>query len=478
MSTTVKLLGVALITLGLSLGLVAQESAPQEERMPPPVAGIIAEDNTPLAEEARPDTRPVTGLLPLTVGSFATERSFLAPSFQFSQLADTNPGIVSGQNQGIVNGSSDTVAVTTLNANALLQQVWRQSQFTLNYSSGGSVYAGQSALNSIFQAAHIQQSFQSRRWSLTLADDVTYTPESPFGFLGLAGSGAPNIASGTTPNQTILTNQTDQITNSAIGQATYNLNSRSSLTVAGSFGLQRFSGGGLLDSDQGGIQLGYNYNLNPRDSLGIGYGLNLVRFPGSVVSSVLASTASNLDSHNVQLAYGRRITGRLALRVWGGPQINQISDPTLGPSTQATWSAQSSLIYRFRRAQVQASYAHGVNAGAGVLALAKTDQIQGFFTMRLTRTLSGSLRAGFAHNTNPQQGIGSPNPLTNPAFNTEFVNARLERPLGHEAIGFLTYMLQHQSSNVMQCGAGVCAGLNRHVGGVGFEWHMRPILIH
>ena len=248
--------------------------------------------------------------------------------------------------------------------------------------------------------------------------------------------------------------------------------------MAGNFGLQRFSGGGLLDSDQGGIQVGYNYNLNPRDSLGIGYGLNLVRFPGSVASSALASTASNLDSHNVQLAYGRRITGRLALRILGGPQINQISDPTLGPSTQATWTAQSSLIYRFRRAQVQASYAHSVNAGAGVLALAKTDQIQGFFTTRLTRTLSGSFRAGYAHNTNPQEAVGSPNPASSAAFNTEFVDARLERPLGHQATGFLTYTFQHQSSSVLQCGPELCGDLSRHIGGVGFEWHMRPLLIH
>jgi len=474
MSTRGKILGMALITLGLSLDLVAQEPAAQEERTAPAVAAITAEDNSPPADETRPDTRPVTGFLPLTVGSFGTERSFLVPSFQFSQSVDSNPGVVSGQNLGAANGQADVTATTTLSAHALMQQVWRQSQFTLNYTTGGTIYAGQSGLNSMFQAAQLLQSFQFRRWSLTLADNVTYTPESPFGFAGLAGFSTPILSSG--PNQTILTGQVDQIANIAVAQATYTLNGRSSFTVAADFGLQRFTGGGLLDSNQGGVQVGYNYNLNPRDSLGISYGFNLVRYPGSLAQGALATTAPNLDSHNIQLVYGRRITGRLALRASGGPQINLTNVPTLGTITQVTWAAQTSLAYRFRTSQMELSYGHTVSAGAGVLTLSETDQFQGTFNTRLTRTLTGSLRTGYAHNTSAASAV-SAQPVSNPAFDTEFVETRLARPLGHEATVFLTYTFQHQSSSVSQCGAGVCGDLNRHIGGVGFDWHTRPLLI-
>ena len=460
MSTTVRMFGIALITLGLSLGLVAQETEPGVERAAPAVAGITAQDSGPPAEEAVPDTRPVTGALPLTLGGFATERSFLAPSFRFSETVDTDPGLASGQ--------SETVATTNLSANAVLQRIWRRSQFSLNYTTGGSIYAGHSGLNSIFQGAQIQQSFQFRRWSLTLADDVTYTPESAFGYSGLSGGGTSNLVPGTAPNQSILTNQTRQISNTALGQVNYNLNNRSSLTISGNFGILRFPGSDLLDSDQGGIQVGYNRTLNPRDSLGISYGLNLVRYPNG-------STLPKLDSHNVQLVYGRRVTGRLALRVSGGPQINRINDPTLGPTTQATWTVQSLLSYRFRHAQMEASYVHSIAAGAGILSASKTDQIQWAFSTQLTRTLSGSFHAGYAHNTNAQQVVGSPDSV----FNTEFVGARLERPLGHEATGFLNYTFQHQSTNVLACGLGLCGtDLSRHIGGVGFEWHMRPLLIH
>jgi hypothetical protein len=462
MSTTVKVLGVALINLGLSLGLVAQESAPEEERIPPPVAGITAEDNTPLAEEARPDTHPVTGLLRLTFGSFDTERSFVAPSFQFSQTADSNPFLVSGQ--------SETVAVTNLSANARVQQIWRQSQFSLNYIGGGSIYAGQSDLNSMFQAAQIQQSFQFRRWSLTLADDVTYTPESVFGYPGLSGGGTSNLVPGTAPNQTILTktNQSQQIGNTAVGQLNYKLNGRSSLTISGNFAILRFPGSDLLDSDQERIQVGYNHDLNPRDSLGISYGLNLIRYPGT-------ATPQNLDSHNIQFAYGRKITGRLALQASGGPQINQLDEPILGSVTLVTWTARSSLIYRFRKSEMQLGYSHDVGGGAGILGVTKTDQVEGTVTARLTRTLTGSFTGGYAHNTNLQEFVG---PL-NSVFNTEFVSARLDRPLGHEATTFFNYTFQHQSSNVLACGLGLCGtDLSRHMGSVGFAWHMRPLLIH
>ena len=457
MLTTPKMLQIALIAIGLSLSLVAQETA---ERIAPPPAGITAQDNDPPVDEARPDTRPVTGLLPLTVGNFGTERSFLAPSFGLSQAVDTNPLVVSGQ--------SETIPVTGLSGNVVLEQVWRGSQFLLNYTAGGSIYGGNSELNRTFQAMKIQQAFQFRHWSLTLADDVTVTPESTFGYSALSSFSGSTFTPGTAPNQSVLINQSRQISNVAVGQVNYELNSRSSFTLAGNFGILRFPDGNFLESNQGGIQIGYNHNLNSRDSLGISYGLNLVRSPN-------AATAQKLDSHIVQLAYGRRITGHLAFGVSGGPEINEFEDPILGHMTKTAWTAQSSMTYRLRGAQMQVSYSHGATAGAGVIGVATTDQIQGGLTTRLTRTLSASIRPGYAHNTSAQPATNTPNP----SFNTEFVGATLGRPLGHQGTLSLNYTFQHQSTNVLACSLGLCgADLSRHVLGVAFDWHMRPLLIH
>jgi len=246
------------------------------------------------------------------------------------------------------------------------------------------------------------------------------------------------------------------------------LNSRSSLTMAGNFGLLRFPDSTLLESDQGGVQVGYNRNLNPRDSLGISYGLNLVRYPDSTLPQ-------KLNSHSVQVAYGRKVTGRLALQASGGPQFNQIDDPTRGQVTRVTWTARSGLIYRFGRSEMQMGYLHTVAVGAGVVSITTTDQVQGSVTTRLTRTIFGSFSGGYAHNANPQ----APGSALNNVFDSEFVGASLNRPLGREATLFLNYSFQRQTTNVLSCGVGLCGNeMNRHIAGMGFEWRMRPLLIH
>lgn len=458
MSTTPKMLKIALIAIGLSLGLVAQETESTAERSVPPPAVITAQDNDPPVEEALPDTRPITGFLPLTVGSFGTERSFLAPTFRFSQSLDTNPLVAAG--------TSENVAVTNLGGNVLLQRVWRESQLSVDYSIGGSLYAGHSELDRSFQAAQIKQVFQFRRWSLTLMDDVTYTPESTFGYAGLTQ--ASSFTPGTAPNQTILNNQSQQINNVAGAQFNYELNRRSSITLAGDYGLLRFPGSSLLESDQAGFQAGYNHNLNSRDSVGIGYGFTSIWYPDSLLNP-------RVDSHNVGLAYGRKVTGRLALRVSAGPQIYQYDDPVLGAISRASWTAQGSLLYRLHRAQVKLGYGHTLNGGAGVLALVRTDEVDGGVESQLTRTVAAHLRAGYAHNSNLQAQAG-PASL---AFNTEFVAAGLRRPLGRTASAVFDYSFQHQSANLLSCGLGLCGSdLYRHVASIGFEWRMRPILIH
>ncbi len=458
MSASVEILGIALITVSVSLGVFAQDTAPEERIVPPP-AGLSAVDIEPPAEEVRPDTRPLTGILPLTLGSVGTERSFLAPSFRFSQSMDSNPDIVSGQ--------SNPLAVTNLTANAVLQNLWRGSEFSLNYTGGGSVYAGHSELNDFFQIAQIQQLFKFRRWSLTLGDNVSYTPLSPFGYGGVEDRGL-NLAPGIVPNQTIFTSLSNQLDNVAIAQADYRLDSRSSFTVSGNFGILRSPGGSLLDSNQGGGQVGYNYSLTSRDFLGISYGINLIRYRQPL-------TGNNVGSHNIGLSYGRKVTGHLAFQARCGPQINKIVDGAVGSVQQAAWAAESGLTYQFRTARLNLSYWHDVGAGAGVIGAVSTHAAEGAFTTRLTRTVSEAFSVGYAHNSG-LQGLSN---SASGVFNTEFASTSLHRVVGQQATVFLSYSFYHQSTNVLACSLGLCGGdLNRHIFGMGFDWHMQPLLIH
>ena len=58
-------------------------------------------------------------------------------------------------------------------------------------------------------------------------------------------------------------------------------------------------------------------------------------------------------------------------------------------------------------------------------------------------------------------------------MNTEFLGAQLHHPLGRNFSLFLNYNFQHQTTDVPFC-VGCALSFNRHMFGVGFDWHLRP----
>jgi len=455
MSARNSLRSVAIV-LVLGASVFAQEEPSDTERTAPPVAGATVQDVATPADAAIPDTRPAAGMLPLTLGSFATERSYLLPSLHIIQAMDSNP---------LMSTQSDLSGITALSGGLELHRVSRGGQLQVNYVGGGLLYSADSTLNSTFQQAGVQQSFEFRRWSLILADDMSYTPESSFGFGQLTGGGN-GFAPAQSPNQSILTGQSKRLSNALVGQANYLITARSSITVAGTFGLLRFPGGNLQESNQGGALVGYNHAISPRDTVGVNYSLNMTRFQSG-------SLGTNFDTHAWQLVYGRRITGKLALQASAGPEIGVAHGVAAGGITTG-WATQEALQYRLRKVELNTSYSHTITAGAGVLPGAHTDQAQADFNRRLSRTVDGTLSVGYAHNSNLQAISGS----ATSAFSTEFVGAGLQRPLNHETMLVLRYMFQHQSGNALTCGLGVCGDVSRHVIGMELDWHTRPLLIH
>lgn len=452
-----KLTSVVIALMLCSVAL-AQQQNESSERSAPQVGMIASQDFEAPLENGEADTRPITGALPLTLGSFSTERSYVQPTFRIFEGADSN---------ALMTAQSNVVNVTTVSGNVDLHRASRKNQLIVHYSGGGTLYPSESNLNSIFQQAGIEQLFQFRRWSLSFADDVSYTSESPFGLVQGIGPSPTTVSSSVLPNQTIFTGQMTQLSNVLVEQANYLINSRSSITVAGNFGLLRYPGEVLQESNQGGGLFGYNYSFNTRNSVGLSYGLNMFRYQGG-------TAGTNFDTHTFRVVYGRKVTGRLALQLSGGPQVTVPRGlPLVSPAT--SWAVENALRYRFRQSDLSASYSHTATAGGGILPGAETDQIQATFGTRLTRTLSGSFATGYAHNSSLLVASGTANSI----FDTEFLQAALARPLGHETNVSFRYTYQHQSTNVLACSLGVCGNdMSRHLIGMGFEWHMRPLLIH
>ena len=62
------------------------------------------------------------------------------------------------------------------------------------------------------------------------------------------------------------------------------------------------------------------------------------------------------------------------------------------------------------------------------------------------------------------------------SFDAIYGGVQLQRTLGRTASVYVNYNVQRQTSGI---GCALCsADLMRHVIGVGFDWHMRPILFH
>jgi len=73
------------------------------------------------------------------------------------------------------------------------------------------------------------------------------------------------------------------------------------------------------------------------------------------------------SDHSVQLAYGRKLTGRLGLQLFGGPEITVFRVP-LGNETQRVGGAGGvGIAYAFSQGDLGLSYSHGVSGGSGLL---------------------------------------------------------------------------------------------------------------
>jgi hypothetical protein len=178
----------------------------------------------------------------------------------------------------------------------------------------------------------------------------------------------------------------------------------------------------------------------------------------------------------VQAVYGRKITGRLALQLSGGPDITNFRVATgTNPKTQyVSGTASANLSYAFRTGMMSLNYTHGINNGSGVFLGATSDQLTGTATRKLSRVWSGNASLGYARNKSAASSGAQ-----NQTYNTLYVGAGLERPLSREVDLTFSYTANIQTSNGTVCAGTNCSSSNTtHVIGLGFTWQARPLVLH
>jgi hypothetical protein len=426
--------------------------------------------------QATPDENTLAGAVPFTLGSMQHNRNVFDPSISVSQLAQTLP---------LANGKSIITGVSVPSATLNFERTWSEYHLSAIYTGGETfnfVYSKADAkLNTL--APHYQfhnlafaQQADWARWHLLLRDDFVVSPGAEFTGQGTGGPGLAaefssmlssslsGLAQSSLPSQTINTGEAMRYMNSVLGQAEYSLSRRAAITVSGSYGLLHFTVPGYVNSSMIDAQAGYDYLLDPANSVAILGSYGRIDYTG---------TGNTTTDYVGALAYGRKITGRLAFQVAAGPQEIHSAGPAAGGGfTLVFASVNSALKYELRRSGISLTFARGLTSGSGILLGAKSNTFTGSGHMQLTRSWVGTVNAGYAMN-NSLAAAGA----ATIQFDNWFVGANLGRRIGPHVQISANYGVQRQNAPAT-CPVGSSAncgttGLQQTVG-LSVNWHLRP----
>jgi hypothetical protein len=449
---------------GQDQGNQAAQPAPSETPAQAPEEGQ--------ALTAAPEGGSLVGVEEFSPGQVGGMHNYFLPSLQVSEMGDSNFRVTSGPQR--------FESLTSVTGRISLQRVGKHSRIVADYFGGGLIYTHHSELNTTMHQFGITQSITGRRWSFLLDDRATYLPESPFGFGGFGWSGSLGSSLGGAlgtnltslnpnfnPTSSLLTGRGSRILNTVSTQVSYRTGPRSSLSLAGSYGILHFRSPGFSNTQNAFFQAAFSHTLTPKDQVGISYGFGLFKYPTGV---------SAFQTHYAQFTYGRRITGRIAASFAAGTQIGVFKTAASGSTTPVSWTAHSSLDYRARRANLAFSYSRYTSNGGGVLAGATTDYLYLAVSRGLGRNWSGSLTPGLSRNRSLPQ---TTSPSAARTYDSASLNASLSRRLGPYMTMFFRYNFQTQRSTAGSCTTGNCGStFLRHLVDVGFDWHPREIMVN
>ena len=467
----------AMAALGLVLPAArAQQDTgapkPAAREYPPILPGQIDPDpGAPQPADVLPDTRPLTGAQEFSIGTVPARHSYWAPGFRFANFWGSNPAGATRAGQWV----STSYFVGTLS----LRKNWIRSSLAMNYSGGGSFSTAESAseLTGSFHQLGLVQQFDWQRWKLSLIDQFSYSTSTSFGFGGgtnidlpgiggALGGNLPGLQNNYVPVQSIFGSIGPRYSNGGVAQVEYLLTKRSSLVVSGSYGILRFTEPKNIDVNNTIFSGGYNYQISGKDYIGVVYHFSDYRYLGSPQA---------LADHSAQFAYGRKLTGRIGLQLFGGPEITVFRRPIVNETQRIGGAGGAALAYSLSRGQIGINYSHGLTGGSGLLVGSTSDQVQLQGSRQLSRRYTGQFGFGYARNKSLES---SKSIIPGQTFNGYFTNVGLNHPMGRNANLNVGYTLQKQTADATFCVTAACGtSYTQHRISIGFDWHTRPYVI-
>jgi hypothetical protein len=236
--------------------------------------------------------------------------------------------------------------------------------------------------------------------------------------------------------------------------------------MGGLYSLLRFTEPGNIESDQYVGNVGYNYQITRSNTIGLQYRFSAFHY---------INDPQAIGDHIIQVVFGRKITGRLALTLSGGPEITnfRIAQTPTADTQHVAGSGGASLNYLVEKGSLTASYFHGITAGSGVFLGATTDQLTGSATRKVSRVWSGEIHAGYARNRSAEttQGVSSTD------YDSFFGGVSAARPLGRNAMFNVSYTAFVERTELSGCTGSCSSSFTTNQISVGVSWHARPFVL-
>jgi len=464
-----------LVLLGRTSPVHAQEEPqPPTESQPKPAGNTlpIPAMDTGDQQEQRdlsnltPDTTPLTGVLTPTLGSPEIRHSYWVPGVQWSGSIQSNSYNQSQNTSWLMNNY--------IVGNLSLLKVWEGSQLAFNYSGGGFFSTDSTQGNGSFQQLALSQAFQWNRFQIVLLDQFSYLPQTSLGFgggtnLGIPGTGGslgpviPGLGNNYTPNQSIYGAEGPRYSNASVIQINYATSPRGAITLSGSYGFLDFVNAANVDNQVITETIGYNYTLTQLNTIGVFYAFSAYHFSGQPEA---------YGNHSFNLAYGRKLTGRLALQLYAGPSFTTSRISSNGNTLTHGLNLGAHLSADIRHTGLNIMYSHGLTGGSGVLTGSTSDLLNFGANHKLGRIWSGQVNTGYAHNT-PIQGFG---PSISQSYNTYNFGGGVSRPLGRDASFAIVYNATIADS-IGCTGTGCSSRQTYNYVIINFQWHTRPFIL-
>jgi len=447
------------------------QAAPAGQSGQPNAAQTPEEEPTDVnGNRLTPDTRALAGVQNVSLGVPALEHSYWQPSLYVTAAGDSNPLLTPS--------TTDWTTWTTILGGLTVRANTNHSEFSMDYVGGGSISNDASVENAIVQEMEIGERIIGKRTTLSLLDQADYIPETSFGYGGLnaltlPGGGALGLQPSVVPTETILSERGQRFLNSSLVEFDALLSPRVTFTMAGGYAILHEFESTALDFNNIIGQAGLSYQISRQDSIAVLYRYDKFRFPNAPAS---------LQGHIAELSYARRITGRLAFQIGGGPEYALFDVPvTTGTGTSSTtgiyWVADAALTYDLRRTSLTLGYDHGLAGGSGVLSGSVADTVAGTISSQLSRTFHGNLTVGYARNA-PLTIAPTTSTTAAPTFDYYFGSAGFSHPFGRNVTMSLGYLAQYQNTNTSYCVGMLCGTtILRQQVSFGLNLHTRPIAI-